>query len=95
MNKESLFAVGTLVKLSDHGRKQYPNNPDGMDSDNPHYINGTIKKSYIIPAWGGVTRYKVNWENGYRNDYARADLEIGYEGKLNDIIGDIATWSAL
>jgi hypothetical protein len=80
MSTQSLFAVGTLVRLSEYGRIQYPKNPDGMDSDNPHYINGTIKKSYI--AWDGTTRYKVDWENGQRNDYTQADLEIGYEGKL-------------
>jgi hypothetical protein len=82
MSHTQSFEIGTLVRLSEYGRKQYPKNPDGMDSDNPHYINGTIKKSYIS-AWDGTTRrYKVDWENGQRNDYTQADLEIGYEGKL-------------
>jgi len=74
------LAVGTIVRLSEYGRNQYPNNPNGIDSDNPHYMNGTIKKSYIL--WTGGTRYKVDWENGQRNDYYQADLEIVYEGKL-------------
>lgn len=58
-------ATGDIVTLSETGKRRYYNDPS-----NPHGINGTIDAVY------SSNHFRVKWNNGYRNGYAKLDLAL-------------------
>lgn len=65
--------VGTIVKLSQSGKKDHEE-----DEDNPYNLKGKIiKVTPFNPKSSATTdrEYLVKWSNGKKNAYAKYDLK--------------------
>jgi hypothetical protein len=66
----STISIGDKVVLSKNGRKRYKD-----DSDNPHYMIGTLTNDERAWRGKGDVGLLVEWANGTTNNYCTDDLD--------------------
>jgi len=66
----STISIGDKVVLSKNGRKRYKDN-----SDNPHYMIGTLTNDESGWRCNGDVGLLVEWANGSTNNYYTDDLD--------------------